>query len=1155
MRKLFSARSEDQNGDVPLVLSTPAMAQQYQPRPNVVNGNGNGNGTHDSAADLFKNQRQRLALIVEQMRQAANLEGLFDTTVSEARKSLQADRVLIYRFESSTQGVVVAEAIGREWTPTLGEKLPATCFGIDEAKLYLQERIVEIDNTHANNSQLTPYQKQLLERFQVQASLSLPILVDREVWGLLVVQQCAMLRDWEEAEINLLYQLVLELTLTVQALEFRLKLHRQTEYTRTSTQVAAKVMDKIRRAFDVDAVFQTTTYELLQLLKADRVVVYKFAPDWSGEFVSEAVAPGWIPLVGTGIRTVWQDSYLQETQGGRYRQNETYAVDDIYKAGYSACHINTLEEYQIRATAIAPIFFGGTLWGLLAAYQNSGPRHWEEVDLNCLSQVGAQLGVALKQAEYLEQVNAKTEELALVAEQERTIAKIVDKIRRSLDIDTVFQTTTHEVRQILQVDRVVVYRFNPDWSGQFVAESVAPGWTSAISKGFKDQVGNCPGLTSLRPGGTSPSSSPSIYQQQGIAAQNRNRQSFSVDDIYQVGFSPEYLEAMEQIEAKAYLTTSIFVGDKLWGLLATYQNSGPRQWQKSEEKLLTQIGTQFGIALQQAEYLQQVESKTQQLTQIAEQERAVTKVIDKIRKSLDLDTIFRTTTQEIRKLLQADRVAVYRFNPDWSGQFVSESVANGWTALSTQKLASDVSDCDSVRDLAGGQARLQQDTYLKETQGGRYRQDRDGFVVNDIYNAGFSPCYIESLERFEAKAYITIPIFAGEQLWGLLGTYQNSAPRQWEESEQKLLRQIGTQFGIAIQQAATLEKVQMQSQKLLDAAKREKAAKEQLQKRAVQLLVAVRPALEGDLTVRAPITEDELGTIADAYNNTIQSLRKLVTQVKNSANNVTLTSRQSESAIVNLSTQAQYQVEELTDTLEQIQQMINVTQTVSANAQQVEVAVQQANHTVQTGNAAMNRTVDGILEIRKTVAETGKKIKRLSESSQKISRVVNLISNFTTQTQLLALNASIEATRAGEYGRGFAVVADEVRSLARQSAKATTEIEQLVQEIQAETIDVAAAMDTGVQQVIAGTNLVNETRQNLNAIVDSTAQISQLVQGITQSTLAQTQQSQSVTQTIADLTAVATRTSEGSVHISNSFQELLSMAKDLQASVEQFKVN
>lgn len=1142
MIKLFSSRSEDRNGDKPVILGPLAISQS--PQPSKTDPVGKENGTQSSIQGVFKTQRQNLSAITGQMRQSPNLEALFETTVSEIRKNLQADRVLIYRFESNTQGVVVAEAIGREWTPTQGEKLPATWFGEDEANTYISKQIVEI----ASNTDTTPYQQQLLELFQVKASVSLPILVEREIWGLLVVQQCSSARYWEEIEIDLLERLVIELTLTVQSVEFRTKQIRQTEFTRTSTQVAAKMMDKIRRSFDVDTVFHTTTSELLQLLKADRVAVYKFFPDWSGEFVYEAVAPGLISLVRNGIKPVWEDTYLQEHQGGRYSHNETYAVDDIYKAGYAPCHISSLEEYQIRAYAIAPIFFGDDLWGLLAAYQNSAPRQWQEVDVNALAQVGTQLGVALRQAEYLEQVNAKTQQLAQVAEQERTLAKVIDKIRKSLDINVVFNTTTQEVRQLLKVDRVVVYRFNADWSGEFVAESVAPGWTSVISKGFKEQVGDCAGLQNLKPNNTS------IYQQQALAAVDRNRQSFSVDDISQVGFSAQYLESMEQIEAKAYLTTSIFVGDKLWGLLATYQNSAPRQWQKSEEKLLTQIGTQFGIALQQAEYLQQVEAKTRQLTQIAQQERTVARVIDKIRKSLDLDTIFRTTTQEVRKLLAADRVIVYRFNSDWSGEVVSESVASGWTPLAVQKLKSALTDCDSVRGLGKGNNRYE-DTYLKENQGGRYRQDKVGFRVNNIYEADFSPCYIESLERFEAKAYITIPIFAGEQLWGLLSTYQNSAPRQWEESEEKLLNQIGTQFGIAIKQAATLEKVQVQAQKLLDAGKREKAAKERLQQTAVQLLIAVRPALEGDLTVRATVTEDELGTVADAYNNTIQSLRKLVIQVKNAADNVALTSHSSESAIANLSTQAQYQVEELTDTLEQIQEMVNVTQVVSHNAQQVEVALKQANQTVQTGNAAMSRTVDGILEIKKTVTDTGKKIKRLSESSQKISRVVSLISNFSTQTQLLALNAAIEATRAGEFGRGFAVVADEVRSLARQSAKATTEIEKLVQEIQAETIDVASAMETGIEQVAQGTDLVNQTRQSLDAIAVSTEQIGQLVQGITVSTLAQTQQSEAVTQTIADLAVVANRTSAGSVQISHSFQELLATAKNLQASVERFKVS
>jgi methyl-accepting chemotaxis protein PixJ len=153
------------------------------------------------------------------------------------------------------------------------------------------------------------------------------------------------------------------------------------------------------------------------------------------------------------------------------------------------------------------------------------------------------------------------------------------------------------------------------------------------------------------------------------------------------------------------------------------------------------------------------------------------------------------------------------------------------------------------------------------------------------------------------------------------------------------------------------------------------------------------------------------------------------------------------------------------------------------------------------------------------------------------------------------LNAAIEATRAGEYGRGFVVVADEVRSLARQSADATTEIAQLVQEIQEGTSEVSTAMETGIEQVAAGTNFVTDARQHLNAIVEATAQISQLVEGISQATHIQAQQFQSVTQTMSHVAAISNKTSEDSIEISTSFKDLLAMAQNLQSSADQFKVD
>jgi PAS domain S-box-containing protein len=233
------------------------------------------------------------------------------------------------------------------------------------------------------------------------------------------------------------------------------------------------------------------------------------------------------------------------------------------------------------------------------------------------------------------------------------------------------------------------------------------------------------------------------------------------------------------------------------------------------------------------------------LRESAVRERAIATVLQRMRQTLDIDKIFTATTEELRHVLNCDRVAIYRFNPDWSGEFVAESVADGWVTLTIEQqnnpdLKADVLEEErcTLKTLDGSEnlsissfhpqlyppyscpnpniTNLQsdnslQDTYLKETQGGAYSQGASYRVVEDIYNAGFTDCYIELLEQFQARAYIIAPIFCGKKLWGLLATYQNSSPRAWRKSEISVVVQIATQFGVAVQQAQLLQKTQEQA--------------------------------------------------------------------------------------------------------------------------------------------------------------------------------------------------------------------------------------------------------------------------------------------------------------------------------------------------------
>lgn len=192
------------------------------------------------------------------------------------------------------------------------------------------------------------------------------------------------------------------------------------------------ITQEIRQFLDLDAILTTTVTEVRHTLAVDRAAVYRFHPDWSGSFIVESVGKGWNKLVSVDVQTVWEDSYLQETQGGRYKNHETFAVNDIYTVGHQDCHIALLEQFQARAYAIAPIFCGEGLWGLLAIYQNTAPRHWESWEIKLLEQIGNQLAIAIQQSELYGKLQTELQERRQIEEQIRTSLKEKEVLLREV---------------------------------------------------------------------------------------------------------------------------------------------------------------------------------------------------------------------------------------------------------------------------------------------------------------------------------------------------------------------------------------------------------------------------------------------------------------------------------------------------------------------------------------------------------------------------------------------------------------------------------------------------------------------------------------------------------------------------------------------------
>ena len=348
----------------------------------------------------------------------------------------------------------------------------------------------------------------------------------------------------------------------------------------------------------------------------------------------------------------------------------------------------------------------------------------------------------------------------------------------------------------------------------------------------------------------------------------------------------------------------------------------------------------------------------------------------------------------------------------------------------------------------------------------------------------------------------------------------------------------------AEQQRFAAESLQQESKRVNDAN----------QAAILRLMNELQLVAEGDLTQEATVTEDITGAIADSVNYTVEELRSLVSNVQNTASRVVQTTSTVETTSSEMLKASEEQLREINAASQSVLEMAARINEVSAQAQESANVAQQSLKAATSGQNAVQSAIGGMNAIRDQIQETSKRIKRLGESSQEIGEITELIADITEQTNVLALNAAIQAASAGEAGRGFSVVAEEVQRLAERSGDATRQIAALVKAIQTDTQDAVAAMERSTHGVVEGARLSDNAGTALAEIDSVSRRLADLIRKISETALKEASQANNVAGNIRQILVVTEQASNGTRNTANQVRDLARIADELRQSVARFKI-